>query len=253
LRIAIDWKKRGRELALLAAVATFLSLTGTYGISAALGWPRAGAFWLFLLIVGASAGEASVALYYRGDRKRPFWLMFVIVSLSTALAVFCALLAVDALIGRLPRPRTLPAYFFAVWVVAAAMTALGYITSRAFGNAGPNIAAGPDADADRAKKFLERLPLKYRAAELWAVSSEDHYLRVHTSLGTELILMRLADAIRELDGADGLQVHRSWWVARSGVKGAQQDNGRITLLLQSDLEVPVSRTFNGAVRNAKLI
>ena len=52
------------------------------------------------------------------------------------------------------------------------------------------------------------------AAELYAIESEDHYLRVHTSAGQELILMRLADAVRELAGVEGLQTHRSWWVAR---------------------------------------
>ncbi|MEM9054360.1 MAG: hypothetical protein AAGB16_03460, partial [Pseudomonadota bacterium] len=53
-------------------------------------------------------------------------------------------------------------------------------------------------DGDPIQSFLERLPVKYRTANLYAVSSEDHYLRVYTSLGEELILMRLADAVREL-------------------------------------------------------
>jgi hypothetical protein len=59
-------------------------------------------------------------------------------------------------------------------------------------------------------KFLERLPLKLRGAEVWAVEAEDHYLRLHTSRGQDLILMRLADAVAELDGIEGMQVHRSW-------------------------------------------
>ena len=39
--------------------------------------------------------------------------------------------------------------------------------------------------------FLQRLPVKFHTAELYAISSEDHYLRVHTSLWVKsLILMR---------------------------------------------------------------
>jgi DNA-binding LytR/AlgR family response regulator len=69
-------------------------------------------------------------------------------------------------------------------------------------------------------KFLERLPLKLRGAEVWAVEAEDHYLRLHTSKGQDLILMRLADAVAELEGIEGAQVHRSWWVARDAITDA---------------------------------
>lgn len=49
---------------------------------------------------------------------------------------------------------------------------------------------------------------------------EDRYLRIHTDGGSDLILMRLRDAVGELAGADGLQVHRSFWVARAAVRAA---------------------------------
>ena len=84
------------------------------------------------------------------------------------------------------------------------------------------------------------------------MSSEDHYLRIHTSRGEELILMRLADAVRELDGAAGVQVHRSWWVAKGGVADAKRDNGKLVLVLKSGTEVPVSRTYLTAAKEAGL-
>ena len=38
--------------------------------------------------------------------------------------------------------------------------------------------------------------------------------------------MRLADAMRELDGVNGpLRMHRSWWVAKSGVKDVRREGG----------------------------
>ena len=83
------------------------------------------------------------------------------------------------------------------------------------------VAAAGAPQTTTASPFLDRLPAKFRAADIHAVSAEDHYLRVHTSAGETMILMRLADAIRELAGLEGLQIHRSWWVARSGLRRHQ--------------------------------
>ena len=111
--------------------------------------------------------------------------------------------------------------------------------------------AAPAAAAAAAPvKFLERLPLKLRGAEVWAVEAEDHYLRLHTSKGQDLILMRLADAVAELEGIEGAQVHRSWWVARDAVADARRGDGRATLTLKDGSEVPVSRTYAKLIRDA---
>ncbi len=107
--------------------------------------------------------------------------------------------------------------------------------------------------ADPIAGFLERLPVKFRTADLYAISSEDHYLRVHTSLGEELILMRLADAVRELTQVDGLQVHRSWWVAKSGVTDEKKADGRSFLILPTGTEVPVSRSYRAKAKDVGLI
>mgnify|MGYP000737107345 CR=1 FL=1 len=101
-----------------------------------------------------------------------------------------------------------------------------------------------------APAIIDRLPPKLRAADIYAVSAEDHYLRIHTSAGEELILMRLTDAIRELDGVEGLQTHRSWWVAKDGLADALRANGKLVLKLKSGAEAPVSRTYQKSVRDA---
>ena len=97
-------------------------------------------------------------------------------------------------------------------------------------------------------RFLERLPLKLRGAEIWAVEAEDHYLRVHTSRGHDLILLRLSDAIDELTGLEGEQVHRSWWVARDGVMDVERGDGRAILTLKNGVKAPVSRTYARVIR-----
>jgi len=71
---------------------------------------------------------------------------------------------------------------------------------------------------------------------------EDHYLRVYTRLGSDLILMRMRDALAELDGLDGAQIHRSWWVARAAVERVVRDGRNVTLALPGGLQAPVARS-----------
>jgi hypothetical protein len=124
------------------------------------------------------------------------------------------------------------------------MTALAFLVRRP---ATRTHAAAPSAPPP---KFLARLPEKLRGAEIFAIEAEDHYLRLHTSLGQDLILMRLADAIAELEGLEGAQTHRSWWVARAAIASAERADGRATLTLKDGAEVPVSRGFARELRSA---
>ena len=136
--------------------------------------------------------------------------------------------------------RNLPVLFLAVLAVSLAMTVINMLIET-------RRAAITLADP-APPKFLERLPLKLRGAEVWAVEAEDHYLRLHTSKGQDLVLLRLADAIAELQGIEGMQVHRSWWVARDAIADAKRGDGRATLTLKDGAEVPVSRTYAGLLR-----
>jgi DNA-binding LytR/AlgR family response regulator len=102
----------------------------------------------------------------------------------------------------------------------------------------------------RPAKFLERLPVRLRGAEVYAVEAEDHYLRIHTSQGSDLILMRLSDAIAELDGIEGAQTHRSWWVAKAALADATRGDGRAVLKLKDGTEAPVSRSYSKSLRDA---
>jgi DNA-binding LytR/AlgR family response regulator len=124
------------------------------------------------------------------------------------------------------------------------MTALAFLVRRRV----PQTHAAPASAPP--PKFLARLPAKLRGGELFAVEAEDHYLRLHTSLGQDLILLRLADAIAELEGIEGAQTHRSWWVAKAAVSQVERGDGRATLTLKDGAEVPVSRGFARQLRAA---
>ncbi|MBX7492019.1 LytTR family transcriptional regulator DNA-binding domain-containing protein [Qipengyuania sp. 1NDW9] len=98
-------------------------------------------------------------------------------------------------------------------------------------------------------RFLDRLPPEI-GTELLALEMEDHYVRAHTSLGSELVLMRLGDAIAELKGVDGRQVHRSWWVARDAVEEVRREGRNLRLVLARGIEAPVSRNRAGELKAA---
>jgi hypothetical protein len=131
-----------------------------------------------------------------------------------------------------------------VFGTSVVMTALAFLARRA---PTQTHASPPSAPLP---KFLVRLPAQLAGAEIFAVEAEDHYLRLHTSLGQDLILLRLADAIAELEGIEGAQTHRSWWVAKAAVCGVERGDGRATLTLKDGAEVPVSRGFAKQLRSA---
>jgi hypothetical protein len=148
---------------------------------------------------------------------------------------------IDHLFGRPAAPlRDIPGYLYVSLVISTFMNLMVHLQVRGRTVVVHTLPPAP--------KFLERLPLKLRGAEVWAVEAEDHYLRLHTSKGQDLILMRLADAVAELEGIEGMQVHRSWWVARDAITDARRGDGRATLTLKDGAEVPVSRTYAAQLR-----
>ena len=85
-------------------------------------------------------------------------------------------------------------------------------------------------------------------ARCMAARAAQHAGLVHTAVMT--ILLRLADAIREAAPTDGLQVHRSHWVARGHIAALRREKGRIILTLSNGRDIPVSRTYEQAVAQA---
>ena len=132
---------------------------------------------------------------------------------------------------------------FYIWIIAAIICTVGELMRR---GKGAELRSG---DIVR-PAILERLKPSLRSADIYALSAEDHYVRVHTSKGDDLILMRLTDAVKETAPINGLSTHRSWWVAEQGVETGQKRDGKTSLLLKSGIEAPVSRNNAKAVRDA---
>jgi hypothetical protein len=235
-----------RRVLVAVVIGAFMSFAGVFGSRPIPLAPRT-VFMVAVAVAARFMGAASFAVVGRSRWIAARWwrqgaAAALLMTLPVALAVW---LGLQLVLGRpLPFPSVpelLPdalvaSLFFCLWAAWADASQP------------PDGRAAEAPAAAAAPRFLERLPPKLRGAELWAVEAEDHYLRLHTSRGQDLILMRLGDALAELEGADGAQTHRSWWVAREAVAGVRRADGRATLTLKNGVEAPVSRTHGRALR-----
>lgn len=89
--------------------------------------------------------------------------------------------------------------------------------------------------------------------KLVRIQSADHYVEVHTEIGAKLLLMRLGDAVELLIGSNGQQVHRSHWVNLDEVSSVIKRNRKIWLRMSDGKDVPVSRSYSPALRDAGII
>jgi len=203
-------------------------------------------YWPGVIVGGTLLGilvSAAVGATIDRDRRRPIAGAALTAAIMTPPAAVFVLAATRAVFGVYLMPY--PTLLGPVFLISLAMTGVNHLANRPV----QVIAPSPTSGSEGAVRFLERLPPRLRGAELHAVQAEDHYLRIHTSCGSDLILLRLADAIAELEGMDGAQTHRSWWVLRSAVTGVRRSDGRAVLVLPAGVEAPVSRSFAPALRD----
>jgi len=100
--------------------------------------------------------------------------------------------------------------------------------------------------------ILLRLPHEMRG-QLLSISVHDHYVEVSTSKGKHLLLMRLKDAMQETTGVEGMQIHRSHWVALEAIKSVKKNKGKTIILTIQGKELPVSRTYVPALKETGLL
>lgn len=241
-----SWQEWLRGLVLTLVGAAFLAYAEAFG-SARLSLPVRYAYWFGLMFVGWLWG-VGVSNFFFGKIARPqrLWLRIAISSLVIAVP-YSVVVGVASALTRgssayFVTPAGMAEILFTTLVISVVMIVLNVLVARQAG--------GVTSASSRPPKFLERLPPKLARADVWAVEAEDHYLRLHTSLGQDLILMRLSDAVAELQGVEGAQVHRSWWVARTAIVDAVRGDGRATLTLKDGAEVPVSRTYARLLRQS---
>jgi len=234
-----------RSLVIAAAAGVFLAFIGPFGTATAPLWQRT-LYWVGLCAAGTGMAigiDLFMHVLFDPTDRRPFATALATALIMTPPATLLVWWVTVRLFGWQVMHGSMLEFAGPVLLICLAMNLVNALAHRSpphtHASSGEN--AGPP-------RFLERLPAKLRGGALYAVSAEDHYLRLHTSKGSDLILMRLSDAIAELEGLEGAQTHRSWWVAKSAVKGAKPGDGRAMLELEGGVTAPVSRGYARALR-----
>jgi hypothetical protein len=237
-------RRAAAELALLTAVGVFMGFLAPYGSDSQPLGPRL-LYWLILIVGGGVIGIALDAAI--GRRLKGFWARLLIdcVAMTPFVALLVILVAHWMYRARVSMPNYLD-LLFQVFIICVLVMALRQLAWRAVWPK-PTEPIETVAPSDA---FRRRLSAKRREAKLLAVEAEDHYLRVHTDAGCELITARFGDALEELAGWPGFRTHRSWWVAACAIDGVRWSRGRGELRLTSGLVVPVSRSQAQALKTA---
>jgi len=242
------------DLAVMTVIGVLLALLGPFGSFANPFWLRL-VYWLGLAWAGYACYRPIGALVTRhgASLDLPEWSLWLLGCLIATVPMT----VVVWLISALPPPLELPSAeawitsYFYVLAIGAVVTMVFYLVqSKPAAGAVVVAPAMPEAPAPAATpapaigqpRLFDRLPPAL-GTELLALEMEDHYLRVHTALGSDLILLRMRDAVAELDGLNGAQVHRSWWVARAAVEAVERDGRNVRLVLAKGLVAPVARNM----------
>lgn len=232
------------------------------------------AYWVSMALAGyvlyKPIGALIVPLSTRLDL--PEWFMWG-ASVAVATVPMATLVwIVNAGAGPVPIPSLEVAlvHYAAVLVVGAIITLLfNLLPATRSGQVGPGpdaaatlasastsafatLVTAPELPAPLPNPLFDQLPPEL-GSEIIALEMEDHYVRVHTALGSALVLMRLRDAMALVGEIEGMQVHRSWWVARAAVDDVLRDGRNVRLKLARDLEAPVARANVAALRDARWI
>ena len=246
MRQLLDWPW-ARRAALVLGLGVLLGFAGPFGSYPPLSTPVRYAFWIGMVVAGYAAALAADKLVPEASISRPELRLAAVAMASALPLTFVAAWAVAFVRpGHVYNPLQLPALFGAVAAVQLAITFT--LLRKPMGPPRPPPARDREASGAFPRALLSRLPARL-GEEIVALEAEDHYLRVHTAVGSDLVLMRLSDAIAAIEPGLGLQVHRSWWVAHDAICEIMRSEQRSHLKLSNGLVVPVGRTYSAAVRS----
>ena len=239
------WQRLALDLLLLVGVGLVMAALGPYRTLDVPDLVRT-VYWL-AAVVGAGLVGILVDSAL-GSRIPHFWLRIVAVSLLTTLPVTPFVYALNAFLLDLPRrPWLLPQLAWQVLVVCLLLMALRALLWRRIVET-RTIVVPPLPEAERA--FRLRLSARRRRARLLALEAEDHYVRVHTDAGSELVAMRFSEAVEELALAHGYRLHRSWWASAEAIEAVRWNRGTGEARLTGGLIAPVSRSCAAALKQA---
>lgn len=103
-------------------------------------------------------------------------------------------------------------------------------------------------------RFFDRMTHVAQGDGVVCLSADNHHVIVVMKSGaTERILIRLSDAIAEMDGIDGYMIHRSHWVCAACAQSGLRRGGKDMLVLSNGAELPVSAKYKPALEAAGFV
>lgn len=236
-------------LLIIAAVAALLAILGPFDTGLRLTIVPRLVYWLAMAAATYSAGMLVNAWLMRAlPVAWPLPARVIVAGLATGVAITPIIFSINYVtFGFVTSLQELPALLFQFFAIALIISVIFQAVEAAQPDT-PDVAGPPAQTAP----LLDRLPLDKRGP-LVSLSSEDHYTRIRTTRGEDLILIRLSDAIREAEPAAGLRVHRSHWVALDQVANARRDGDRAMLSMTQGDDIPVSRANVKAIKDAGLL
>lgn len=245
-----DWKRVVTAPAVpvtWAVLSTLTAVAGPFGSYEALPLAMRAIYWPVLIGLGILVGSAVRMLVETWLASSCVWWRSVLVAAINVVLFTPPLLVIIPWMGG-PGSDDVPnAMEFAFFVFIASLGVGAVRNVMAVPPATTATVPPPPGDSPAAlPRLIARLPEPLQAP-LVRLSVRDHYVVVHTALGTETLLMRFADAMAEVDGVDGLQIHRSHWVAAPEVEQVVRRGGRTLVVMRDGAEVPVSRAFQAEV------
>lgn len=245
---ARDWLLMFAFSALLPGV--ILAFLGPFGSFLAPLWMRF-AYWVPTMAIGSLVGAAvTTALERQAALTQRPGLLFAVKSIVMTAVMAAVAWGFGSLVFGSGTIAIGAQFIFYVWLITVVMMTITTMMHDRQHRIAVAATPPPVTPAPTPPMLRARLPDKLKTATILALQSEDHYVRVHTDLGSDLVLMRLSDAIDGMADAPGARTHRSWWVSRSALKSVRRDNGRTSLTLANDLEVPVSRGYASELKEA---
>lgn len=257
-----EWNARGVavEISVILATAVVLAMIGPFGTYLLGPWPQRLAYWCRTALVGYAIyrpllwlgartatrlGFAELAGWTAGVAAASVPMSLVLWWFGPRIDVARAPPSGAQFVETFGQTALLAALVFGLlWIIADRRPARS--ATQVADEAPSQPAAEPSAQ-DAGARLADRLPARL-GREIIALGMEDHYVRVFTLQGDTLILMRMSDAVRELAGVEGAQVHRSWWVARAAVTTIERRGRAAAARLDTGLEVPVARRRMGELR-----
>ncbi|MEI9926543.1 MAG: LytTR family DNA-binding domain-containing protein [Sphingomonas sp.] len=195
-------------------------------------------FWALLLGWKSLLWQAWFALMVRRHRDWTRAVLIGVVVLNLPLPLEIA--GVLTILGIAPALDPVQVWRAALLISLAIFPAMWLIVRRVRGKDAAPPVVPDDGLLHRARTAPEAL---------CAIEAEDHYCRVRRRDGGDaLIHYRFGDALGEVAGIQGIQVHRGAWVAADAVLGAVREGRRWMLLLADGSKVPVSATHLPQVR-----